>query len=158
MARRPRKCVPVNFRCFRFFNGFRNVTDSGNYLRFPSVLTVSEICLRFPKYVFGFRNMFTGSDICMTYPGIVVSREYSTTPSGVALDPSDSEFDSCAGDHFKGTTLPRCHALVSRVVTLLRPCRGSPGAVTPAGGLPGRLPRQGVQESARCTLSFSIRV
>jgi hypothetical protein len=31
--------------------------------------------------------MFTVSEIYVRYPGIVVSREYSTTPSGVLLDP-----------------------------------------------------------------------
>jgi hypothetical protein len=31
--------------------------------------------------------MFTVSEIYVTYAGIVVPREYSTTPSGVLLDP-----------------------------------------------------------------------
>ena len=31
--------------------------------------------------------MFAGSEIKVTYPGVVVLREYSTTPSGVLLDP-----------------------------------------------------------------------
>jgi hypothetical protein len=31
--------------------------------------------------------MFTVSEICLTYAGIVVPREYSTTPSGVLIDP-----------------------------------------------------------------------
>jgi hypothetical protein len=43
--------VPVNSRFFRILNGFRNITDSGN------VCTVSEICIRFPKYVYVFRNI-----------------------------------------------------------------------------------------------------
>jgi hypothetical protein len=49
--------------------------------------TVSEICLRFPEYVYGFRNMFTVSEIYLMHTGIVVPREYITTPSGVLLDP-----------------------------------------------------------------------
>jgi hypothetical protein len=44
-------------RDFRSFNGFRNIPDSG------SIFTVSEIYLRFPKYVYGFRIMFTVSEI-----------------------------------------------------------------------------------------------
>jgi hypothetical protein len=63
MARRPRKCVPVNFRCFRYFNGFRNIT-------------VSEICLRFPKYVYGIRNIFTVSEICLRFPKYVYGFRY----------------------------------------------------------------------------------
>ena len=34
------------------------------------MFTVSEICLRFPKYVYGFRNMWTVSDIYVPYPGV----------------------------------------------------------------------------------------
>jgi hypothetical protein len=69
--------------------------------------------------------MFTVSEILcpvsviyVTYPGVVVPRKYSTTASGVLLDPA--------------FILASCHAPVSR--------RGSPGAVTPcresSGGSP----------------------
>jgi hypothetical protein len=34
------------------------------------MFTVSEIYLRFPKYVSGFRNMFTVFEIHVTYPGV----------------------------------------------------------------------------------------
>jgi hypothetical protein len=44
-------------------------------LRFPkyiygsrNMLTVSEICLRFPKYIYGSRNMFTVSEIFLWFP------------------------------------------------------------------------------------------
>ena len=44
------------------------------------MFTVSDICLRFPKYVYGFRNI-------LTYPGVAVPLEYCTTTSGALLDP-----------------------------------------------------------------------
>jgi hypothetical protein len=64
----------VNMCNFLCFDDFRNITDS-------------EICLRFPDYVYGFRCMFMVSEIYLTDAGIVVPREYSTTPSGVLIDP-----------------------------------------------------------------------
>jgi hypothetical protein len=61
-------------REFLSFNSFCNITDSGR------MFTVSEICLRFPKYVNGFRNMDTVSEICGRSPILYVT--YPRQPRG----------------------------------------------------------------------------
>jgi hypothetical protein len=59
----------------------------------PREIPLFPVFQRFPKYVYGFRNMFTVSEMYLrfpkyiTYPGVVVPREYSTTPLGVLLGP-----------------------------------------------------------------------
>jgi hypothetical protein len=78
---------PVNFHYFRSFNGFRNITDSGR------VFTISELCLRFPKYVYGFRNMFTVSEICGRFSKYIhiyipVEGVFGGTPVGCGGIPS----------------------------------------------------------------------
>ena len=129
-------------RDFQVFGRFPQYSGIRKYVYgFRNVFTVSEVCLRFPKYVYGFRNI-------LTYPGVAVPLEYCTTTSGVLLDLSDSEFGPRCHVTLEGAELsrswePSCHAPVKKL-------GGYPGQ----GGLPGRLPREGVQKGARCTLSL----
>jgi hypothetical protein len=59
-----RDMCPREYLLFPVFQRFPQ------YYGFRNMFTVSEICLRFPKYVYGFRNMFTVSEIYLTYPGV----------------------------------------------------------------------------------------
>ena len=98
---------------FRSFNGFRNIPDSG------SIFTVSEISLRFPKFVFGFRNMFTVSDIYVTYPGVGSLRGDPRRLRGDPQPPAAS-----------------CHALVTAGSLVSKTRGGYSGQGVSRGGYP----------------------
>jgi hypothetical protein len=129
-ARRPRKCVPVNFRRF---NGFRNYPDSGICFRFPkyvygfrNMFTVSEICLRFPKYISGFRNIFDVSR-CRESPGGPPSVAGGAPAPGASCHALVTA-GGVPGCQLSRTPAASCHAPEKRN---RRTCRLPPKPLTP---------------------------